>query len=91
MEIAKRFFVAGLVQGVYYRAQCQQKARELGLKGYVKNLPDGRVEVFCQGAAEAVLELETWCWQGSPAAKVEQVEARAELPEPSLHNFKILY
>ncbi|OGH01915.1 MAG: hypothetical protein A2600_09620 [Candidatus Lambdaproteobacteria bacterium RIFOXYD1_FULL_56_27] len=91
MEIAKRLFVAGLVQGVYYRANCQQKARELGLKGYVRNLRDGRVEVFCQGPPEAVQALENWCWQGSHAAKVEQVQALTDPLEPDLHNFKILY
>lgn len=65
--------VAGRVQGVYYRAATAEKALELALDGWVKNLPDGRVEVVAAGAPEAIASLASWLWEGPPAARVEAV------------------
>lgn len=73
--MAKRFLISGRVQGVFYRASTRNKAHELGLTGYAKNLPDGRVEVLAAGSEEALLLLEKWLWQGPPAAQVTAVEA----------------
>ena len=75
--IARRCIVAGRVQGVYYRASTARRARELGLTGYARNLPDGRVEVLACGGAGAVESLCEWLWQGSPASQVTGVEVRA--------------
>lgn len=72
--MAKRFLISGRVQGVFYRASTRRKAHELGLTGYAKNLPDGRVEVLAAGSEEALLLLEKWLWQGPPAAQVIAVE-----------------
>jgi acylphosphatase len=69
-----RCHVSGRVQGVWYRASTQQRARELGLEGYARNLSDGRVEVLACGEHEALASLERWMWQGPPAAKVDSVE-----------------
>jgi len=71
---AARFLVSGLVQGVFYRASTRTQARELGLTGHARNLPDGRVEVVAHGEPEALDALERWLWQGPPAAEVEDVE-----------------
>lgn len=71
---AARFLVSGLVQGVFYRASTRTQARELGLTGHARNLPDGRVEVVAHGEPEALDALERWLWQGPPAAGVEGVE-----------------
>jgi acylphosphatase len=81
-RIAKRCFVSGRVQGVYYRASTQQEAHRLGVSGYAKNLPDGRVEVLAVGPPEAVKALTKWLWQGSPPSKVAQVVVEdAVVPE----------
>jgi acylphosphatase len=52
--IARRCHVAGRVQGVFYRASTRDHARELGVTGYARNLPDGRVEVVLEGPDDAV-------------------------------------
>jgi acylphosphatase len=72
--IARRCFVSGRVQGVYYRASTAGKARELGLGGFARNLPDGRVEVLAVGTAAAVDALVEWLWQGSRMSKVVDVQ-----------------
>jgi acylphosphatase len=66
--------VEGRVQGVWYRASTREQAQQLGLNGYARNLPDGRVEVLACGAVEAVAQLQEWLWQGPTAAKVTAVE-----------------
>ena len=83
MVVCKRCLVSGRVQGVFYRASTAERARALGLTGYAKNLPDGRVEVLACGEEEKVQELCDWLRQGPPAAKVERVdvsEAEDEVP-----------
>ena len=73
--IARKCWVGGRVQGVFYRATAARRARELGIAGYAKNLPDGRVEVLACGEADAVQAFIDWLWIGSPASKVTSVEA----------------
>lgn len=65
--------VSGKVQGVWYRKYTQDKAVELNLTGYVKNLPDDTVNIVATGTAEQLQELVTWCWTGSPKSKVSNV------------------
>ena len=72
--ICRRSFVSGRVQGVFYRATCVRKAESLGLTGYARNLPDGRVEVLTCGEAAIVEQFIAWLWEGSPASKVTAVE-----------------
>jgi acylphosphatase len=71
--VAIRCLIAGRVQGVYYRSSTATEAQRLKLDGWVKNLPDGRVEVVAAGAAAAVSSLAGWLWRGPPAARVESV------------------
>jgi acylphosphatase len=73
--ISKKCFVGGRVQGVFYRATVAQRAREVGIRGYAKNLPDGRVEVLAVGDAEVVQTFIEWLWIGSSASKVTSVDA----------------
>lgn len=73
MRECRKCLVAGRVQGVYYRAATQQKARELGVTGHARNLPDGRVEVLACGELAAVDALCEWLWQGPPHAQVTEV------------------
>jgi acylphosphatase len=83
MVIAKRCVVSGRVQGVFYRASTQQEARSLGVTGYAKNLPDGRVEVLAVGECERVESLVKWLWRGSPSSHVTAVEVESvQVAEP---------
>ncbi|TXH77268.1 MAG: acylphosphatase [Lysobacteraceae bacterium] len=68
-----RFLISGRVQGVAFRAYARQRALALGLRGYARNLDDGRVEVFAAGAADAIDRLESWLHRGSPMARVDMV------------------
>lgn len=70
--------VRGRVQGVFFRANTVKKAKELGVKGWVKNLEDGRVEVVGEGEEEKLKELVGFCQRGDFGAKVEKVEVRWE-------------
>jgi len=80
---AARFIVGGRVQGVWFRAATREQALQLGVSGYAKNLPDGRVEVLASGSDDAIAALERWLWQGPPLAKVEAV-SRQELPSAAI-------
>jgi acylphosphatase len=73
--MCKKCLVGGRVQGVFYRATVAQRARELGVTGYAKNLPDGRVEVLACGDPAIVQTLVDWLWVGSSASKVTAVDA----------------
>ncbi len=66
--------VEGLVQGVYFRWNTREKALELGVQGWVRNLPDGAVEVMAEGERDALERLVEWCRQGPPEAVVRRVE-----------------
>jgi len=84
-------FISGRVQGVFYRASAYDEAKRLGLKGWVKNLPDGRVELYAEGPAKTVDALIAWCWKGPPAARVDAIEAE-ELEPTGVHSsFEIHY
>ena len=80
-RVRAHVLVSGTVQGVYYRANTRDTARELGVDGWVKNLADGRVEAVFEGPENAVEEMVEWCHTGSPAAKVEDVEVEYDDPE----------
>jgi acylphosphatase len=69
-----RFLVHGRVQGVGFRWWVWREARRLGLRGLVRNLRDGSVEVIAEGAAAALGEIERQLAEGPPAARVERVE-----------------
>lgn len=71
---AVRYLVSGRVQGVAYRASAAAEARRLGIRGWAKNLPDGRVEVVASGGEDALSEFAEWLWKGPAAADVQGVE-----------------
>ena len=71
-------FVCGRVQGVFYRSECATRARELGLGGFVRNMPDGRVEAAFEGAGDKVDQMIAWCKQGSSWSSVESVDVAEE-------------
>jgi acylphosphatase len=71
--VVRRFLVFGKVQGVFFRHSARLEARNLNLRGFARNLPDGSVEVLAQGAAGAVEELRGWLGRGPPRARVDEV------------------
>jgi acylphosphatase len=75
--------VSGTVQGVSFRANTRETAREAGLDGWVRNLDDGRVEAVFEGPRDAVESVVEWCERGSPAARVERVTVAYGPPEGS--------
>ena len=70
--------IEGRVQGVFYRATARDKAQSLGLSGWVRNNPDGRVEVVVEGEKGQVEKFIDWSHRGSSAAKVENVNVEWE-------------
>ena len=79
--IRNRVLISGRVQGVFFRHTCQEVAREHGVSGWVRNLPDGSVEAVFEGPDEDVRRLVEWSRQGPSSAVVEDVRVRAEPPE----------
>jgi acylphosphatase len=74
LPIRRRALVRGRVQGVSFRVATQAEARRRGVVGWVRNLPDGSVELEAQGSPDAVEQLLTWCRQGPRHARVDAVE-----------------
>jgi len=80
-------FVSGRVQGVFFRAHTRDLAQKLGLSGFVRNLPDGGVEVVAEGPEEKLQELIQFCHHGPPLAHVTNVEIRWEEPTGEFRGF----
>jgi acylphosphatase len=80
MIIARRFLVRGRVQRVGFRYFAEEMARLEGINGFVRNLPDGRVEALAEGDAEAVLRFERAIRHGPAGARVEDVETESLEP-----------
>jgi acylphosphatase len=86
--IRYRVLVSGQVQGVFFRDTCRRLAEQYGVTGWVRNLPDGRVEAVFEGPAEAVDRLVDWAHHGPRLAVVDQIAGQAEPPE-GLDAFRI--
>ena len=72
--------MSGRVQGVYFRGACRAVARELGVRGWVRNRSDGTVEVVAEGSRDAVGDLIAWCRHGPELADIWGVEITDETP-----------
>ncbi len=86
--IAKRCVIFGHVQGVSYRASTCQKAREIGISGWVRNLSDGTVECLVQGSKDQVTEMTHWLRQGPVPSNVTDVQCYDEEPA-DLDSFRV--
>jgi acylphosphatase len=84
-------FITGRVQGVFFRANTQSKAQELGLTGWVRNLRDGRVEAVFEGPRPAVEAVLAWCQKGPPGSVVNTVEEHWKEPTGEFKSFSIEY
>jgi acylphosphatase len=89
MLTARRYVVSGRVQGVGFRFYLLEAAEQEGLSGWVRNLPDGRVEVVAEGDREAIERFEGRVRRGPPAARVERVDASDEVPTGRPGGFRI--
>ena len=87
-RLQKRFRITGRVQGVFYRDTTRQRALELGLVGWAKNMYDGSVEVVAQGTAGQLAALESFLWQGPRLARVDSVEVHPEVPSDEFSGFR---
>jgi len=90
-QMARRahVFISGRVQGVNFRATTQRQVEPLGVNGYVRNLPDGRVEAVFEGEEASVQQAIDWCRDGPPAARVDDLNVEWETSTDQFQGFSI--
>ncbi len=86
-----QIIISGRVQGVWFRHNTNIVGNKLGLKGFVRNLPDGRVEVVAEGTEEKLQQLINFCRTGPEGAHVEDVDIKYEEPADEFKTFSIKY
>ncbi len=85
-----RIIATGRVQGVFFRENTRKQAIELGIRGAVKNLPSGGVEIFAQGDENAIRMLADWCREGPGASRVDDLDI-TEKDVDEMHGFNIVF
>ena len=91
MKVRAHVFISGRVQGVFFRYETKRMAIRLGVSGWVRNLPDGRVEAVFEGEKDDVEAMIRFCRRGPPAAVVRDVKILWEKPTGELQGFQIRY
>ncbi len=91
MVQAVRLIISGRVQGVFFRAYTKEVADSLGLKGFVRNLKDGSVEVIAVGDEDRIKKFIAWCKKGPRNAKVEDVKIKYTEIKEDFKEFEIRY
>jgi len=91
MTARAHVLIEGVVQGVFFRANTEREALRLGLRGWVRNLPDGRVEAVFEGERKSVERMLRWCHRGPASANVSDVSAEWEEDENEFSGFTIRY
>ena len=91
MKARAHVFVSGRVQGVFFRSETKHKADRYDVKGWVRNLPDGRVEAVFEGEEEVVKALIEFCKRGSSGARITNVDLRWENFTGEFDAFKLRY
>ena len=90
MRVARRYLISGRVQGVGFRYFTKDVADREGVTGWVRNLPDGRVEAMVEGENDAVTRMERALWQGPGGARVSAVAVDdSEPPSGAYHGFAV--
>ena len=84
-----RLYISGTVQGVLFRKFIEENANRIGVRGFVRNLDDGRVEVVIEGVDDNVKEMIEICKKGNPHSQVRGVEIK-EIPNQSFVGFKVM-
>ncbi len=90
MKKAIRVYITGTVQGVFFRALIKENAEKLDVKGFVRNLEDGRLEVFLEGNPDEVNKMIELCKQGPKHAQIRNVELKEEKFQ-GFKGFKVLH
>jgi len=91
MKTRAHVIVTGKVQGVFYRAETAAKARRLNITGWVRNLPDGRVEAVFEGDETSVQKIIDFCRRGPPNAYVVDLDVRRQEWTGEFRNFAVRY
>lgn len=91
MKVRAHVYISGFVQGVFFRSTTKRVADRQGVTGWVRNLPDGRVEAVFEGGEAAVKDLINFCRKGPPGARVEDVEVSWEEYKGEFNNFSVKY
>ena len=91
MMVRAHVIISGMVQGVFFRSETRDEAKKLGVKGWVRNLSDGRVEAVFEGEEENVKKLIEFCRRGPPGARVTDVDIIWENYTGEFRNFEVRY
>ena len=87
--VRAHLLISGTVQGVGYRWSCRREAQGIGLTGWVRNLPDGRVEAVLQGTREQIERMIKWCYRGPEEARVSDIAVAYEEAADEFRDFGI--
>jgi acylphosphatase len=90
VKVRAHVYISGMVQGVFFRWHTKEEADKLGVKGWVRNLTDGRVEAVFEGEKEAVDAIIEFCKRGPPLPQVEKVKVKWEPYKGEYGKFKII-
>ncbi|HLC78632.1 MAG TPA: acylphosphatase [Candidatus Nanoarchaeia archaeon] len=90
MKKSLRLYIIGTVQGVFFRAFVKEHAEKLDLKGFVRNLEDGKLEVFIEGNPDEVNKMIELCKQGPKHSQIRSIEIKDEKFQ-GFKNFKVLH
>jgi acylphosphatase len=90
MKRAVKFTISGTVQGIFFRQFCKEKADELKLKGYVRNLESGNVEVLVEGEKEAIEKIYSILKKGPPHAQIREIKSEERKWSGEFKDFSIM-
>jgi acylphosphatase len=91
MKVRAHILISGRVQGVFFRSETKYEAKQLGVTGWIRNVPDGRVEAVFEGEEKKVKELIKFCKEGPPGARVTNVDTIWEKYTGEFRNFEVKY
>ncbi len=91
MKARAHVFISGRVQGVFFRSETRREARRHNVTGWVRNLPDGRVEAVIEGEKEGVDRLVEFCKRGPPGARVTKTEVAEEAYAGEFSDFQLIW
>lgn len=90
-NVRKHLIIEGRVQGVWYRDSTRIRATELGIKGWVKNRPDGNVEIIAEGPESNIRKFIEWCHEGPPYAVVSKITETPQEFRNEFDSFNIVF
>jgi acylphosphatase len=91
MKSRVQILISGQVQGVFFRSNTQEEAKKIGITGFVRNLPDGRVEAVFEGEEKEIKKMINWIKKGPETARVENIEINRQIFKGEFKDFEIKY